>query len=206
MALVGFACAWAPPACAEPSSAGVGRQGRPLPDQRAFTITEVGAYRLLDEDPISGGGDLEFVCDVGRMWNVSPKHALGGTVFAELGGNHQRGGARMRWRYWLARRVSTDLTGGFVLLMREGSSADVDLPIPMLGASINLTDLLSVSVGVERGRYEHWESIGPGAFDRRRFTDWNWRVGGSVGSAPGMVGTGLFIVATCLAIQLSEWD
>lgn len=203
---LGLLLAWVPPAGAEPSSAGVGRQGRPLPEQRAFTITEVGGYYLLDENPISGGNELELVGDVGRMWNVSPKHALGATLFSELGGRHVRGGARVRWRYWLGRRVSTDLTGGFVLLMRETSSADVDLPLPMLGASVNLSDLLSVSVGAERGRYENWRPTGPGTFERRPFTDWNWRVGGSLGSTPGAIGTGLFVFATILALQISDWN
>lgn len=203
---LGLAGASVPPACAEPTSAGVGRQGRPLPEHRSFTITQVGAYHLLDQDPISGGSDIEFVCDVGRMWNVSSRHALGVTVFSELGGEHQRGGARVHWRYWLGRRVSTDLAGGFVLLMRETSSADVDLPVPMASVALNLSDLLTVSIGAERGRYENWSPVGPGTFERRQFTDWNWRAGGSLGSTPGAIGTGLFVMATILAIQLSDWD
>jgi hypothetical protein len=194
----------AAPGGAQPS-AGVGRQGRPLTEQRSFTLTEVGAYHLLDEDPVSGG-DFAIACDVGRMWNVAPHHAVGGTLFAEVSGRNLRGGARARARRWLGRTTSAEISAGLVLLMHETSSARVDLPIPVARASLNLSDLLSLTVQADHGRYVHWEQTAPGVFEQREFTDWNWRVGGNVGSVPGAIGAGLFVLVATLWVQLDDWD
>lgn len=182
--------------------AGVGSRGRPLPEVRSFVITEVGGWWMIDEDPVSGGNDFAVSCDLGWMRNLDEKNALGWTVFSEVGG-FARLGVRARYRRWIGRAASIDLSPGLVLTNKDDSGADLHPPMPVASLVLNAGDITSLGLEVQRGRFEHWDVA---ANRRVEFWDTNWRLGARFGSTPGAIGSALFVIAAVTYVQVMDWD
>ena len=95
--------------------------GRPLPGSHSFAITEIGYAHRLDKTPLATGGDPQvhyFNGEVGRMFNRSPRLAIGGAFFAGALVDYAfefRPGVKARVRYWLNDRTGLDLGAGLVV-------------------------------------------------------------------------------------------
>jgi hypothetical protein len=177
--------AW-PPACA----GSLCWSGKPMPECRTFLVTELGVYGRLDEDPTMAANNTLFLSlDLGLMKNISTKAAVGFTAYGGSGDAHARVGVRFRYRRWLSRHTSLDFAPGLILYGSEDGGYTHQAPGAVLGATWNWRDWVAVGVEVEHSRYEI-EGYIPGEFAApRNVSDTTWRLGGKLGSAPGVLGT-----------------
>ena len=186
------------PLGAEPTSS-IGRthslcwRGHPYPECRSFLITEVGISYALGSPPAHVGTGA-FVADLGLMKSISELAAVGGTAHARLGGDYARAGVRGRYRRWLGRSTSVDLSPGIILVNKDESFRTDYLPPGVVaGAALNLGDLFAFSLEAEYGRYSVTEYVGT-EINRSRSSHVTWLAGWRTGSVPGSVGMILFIV------------
>ena len=93
--------AWSEPAPAQ--GAPLCYRARPRPACSAFVFTNFGAYLVLSQD---GTNDTPFreVADWGFMANVTPRDAVGASVFASLDRLGFVVGPAVRYRRWLDRK------------------------------------------------------------------------------------------------------
>jgi hypothetical protein len=154
-------------------------RGRPLPTCRSFWITEAGYARRLS--PAEDHGDVEL----GRMWNLGSRIALGGTVTGAYHSGFQLV-LKPRVRRWLRPPLlSAELAAGVVVA--GGPWGDVGFTGE---AALNVGDRLSLLSRLES--VEGYASFGQkvGA----------WSIGIKLGSAPGAVaGTLLAILGALYA-------
>ena len=132
-------------------------RGKPAPECRSFFIVEGGGFYEM--------GDREFGAnsDIGVMFNLSRRSALGGSIIHQLSADVSGLGVKLRYRYWLNSSFSLDIAPGILLW---GDWA----PAPTGQVSLNYKDLIGVfaqidsqhspdirrtpfSVGVKFGRY-----------------------------------------------------
>ena len=140
-------------------------RGRPSPEQRGFTLVQVGAVRQLgstvDYEPKSA-----TVMDLGHMWNVSPRHSIGGSLSLATNETFTRVGWKPRYRRWISRTVSVDLAPG-VFYSVPGDGEPEFSPVGFVGeSSLNFGDWVSVTsmvhvVGTTRRYYDHGEGPAP---------------------------------------------
>ena len=104
-ALMPLVAALATLVAATPAAAQFCWRGRPLPDCRTFLVTESGLYF---------GSELGVQADLGLMVNMGSHVAVGGSLHGMYGedfdSNWGVAGVAWRFRYWLNRRWSLDLT------------------------------------------------------------------------------------------------
>ncbi len=160
---------------------------RPLPEARTFLVTEIGyAYRI--NDYAEGAFNLErhhyFTSEVGAMVNTSESFAVGATSFTGMdeGGNF-RWAVKTRFRWWLDRERSIELSQGLILWDSRGAMEGFGL---MSSATVNVTRWIALVGQVE---------VVP--TDRPGGTDLSLYLGGRVGSTPGLVGN---VAAAVLAL------
>jgi len=174
-----------------PASAEDCRRGEPSPHCSSFWITEFGiCWRL---DGVSGEIRRERIYDygiryeLGKMYNTSERHALGGAV--TLTGTGETGlGVHGRLRYWLNRNWSLDVSPGVIVY---GSSNDDDYELLYPAASarlvLNYADFVGFYAGVEQFRV------------RQQGSELDWYAGLHAASYPG-AGLGLiFLVLAAVA-------
>src|SRR5690349_12861613 len=90
-------------------SQGHALRGLPLPEKKAFPITHLGVGARLDAgSPLYDKKSVYAFTDLGFMCNVSPRVALGGTLYAGGDDYRLRIGPKARFRYWVSREVSID--------------------------------------------------------------------------------------------------
>ena len=164
--------------------------GKPMPECRTFLVTELGVYGRLDEDPTMAANNALFLSlDLGLMKNISPTTAVGFTAYGGSGDAHARVGVRFRYRRWLSRNTSLDLAPGVIVYGSEDGGYTHQVPGAILGATWNWRDWVAIGVEVEHSRYEI-EGYTPGEFaSPQKVSDTTWRLGGKLGSAPGVLGT-----------------
>ena len=96
-------------------------QARPMPRCRSFWITEFGVLA-----PTSGmppySDPLLVVWELGRMYNVGQRRALGASVMFATGDDVTRLGVKGRYRAWLNDIVAAEVAPGIIL-----SSSDTDM-------------------------------------------------------------------------------
>lgn len=177
-----------PSAAEEPRS--MTWRGRPLSETRSFWISEFGIGGRLNESGNAARADNLFAeyatLELGPMVNVTSRIAVGGT--ASLRGSGEAGvGVNARVRWWLDRKWALDLSPGVII---GGSSGDsrYDLTYPSATGRVSLSygDWVGVTAGSEQIR------IHGGA------SEVDWFAGVYLGSYPGAIVSGLFMVASLL--------
>src|SRR5207249_7423776 len=86
-------------------------RGRPLPQCRAFWLTEFGL--ILPDGPL--------VWELGAMRNVGTRSAVGGSVYLRIDGGTAYG-VKPRLRRWLSPVVAVDVSPGIIILAGAGNS------------------------------------------------------------------------------------
>lgn len=172
-------------------------RGHPYPETRSFMITEFGLMYRLDRYPYVGGtGRLAITFDLGWMKNVGTRHAVGFSGYAMPADPTTRLGIRARYRRWLSRSVSVDVSPG-VILGGEDSGIEYDPPGFVLGTTLNAGDLIAVMVDAELARNWTFAEESPPFLTRETHTDVTWRAGAKLGSGLGLLGAaavvGLFV-------------
>ena len=179
-------------------------RGHPLAETRSFLITEFGVLARIDDYPYSGGDSpIQISFDLGWMKNISPNSAAGFSGYALLFDPTTRLGIRGRYRRWLSRKTSIDISPG-VLVSGEDSGIEYDPPGFVLGATLNAGDLVAVTIDAEYARnLDLVRDTLPFQWEKR--TDIAWRAGAKLGSglgllgAAGVVGLIVYIVASGVA-------
>lgn len=174
-------------------------RGKRLAECRSFLITEVGiSYPLTN--PTMTGGYAVVSGDLGWMKNISERAAVGSTAHARLGisDEYARAGVRARYRRWLGRSNSVDLSPGIILVNRDTNPLEYHLPGLVASATFNLGAVAGLSLEADYGRYSRLEFVPPGVYERRRFTDVTWRAGWKLGGVPGTIAMVPFIVGGVL--------
>ena len=176
-------------------------RGRPRAETRSFMITEFGLLARIDDYPYRGGDSrVSLSFDLGWMKNISENGAVGFSGYALAGDPTSRLGLRARYRRWLSRRTSIDVSPG-VLLGGEDSAIEYDPPGFVLGATLNAGDLVAVTVDAECARnLDLVHDTLPLVWEKR--TDVSWRAGAKLGSGLGLLGAA-GLVGLVLAIGLS---
>ena len=105
--------AWSEPAPAQ--GAPLCYRAQPRPACSAFVFTNFGAYLVLSRD---GTNDTPFreVADWGFMANVTPRDAVGASVFASLDRLGFVVGPAVRYRRWLSSAAALDIAVGTPLV------------------------------------------------------------------------------------------
>jgi len=159
-------------------------RGHPLPECRAFVLTEFGVYSRLDHDPTyASDGRLYFTLDVGPVWNRTTGDAAGLTAYLATGADHARVGARLRYRRWLSRHTSVDFAPGVIFYGSEDGGYQYKAPGFVAGLSLNAGDLFGVGLEMENSRYTPYTSTFP-----QIGSDTTWRAGAKLGSGLGVLG------------------
>ncbi len=187
------------PAPSEKSADALCWRGKRLAECRSFLITEVGiSYPLTN--PTIPGGNAVVSGDLGWMKNISERAAVGATAHARLGMSDEyvRAGVRARYRRWLGRSNSVDLSPGIILVNRDTNPLEYHLPGLVASATFNLGTVAGLSLEADYGRYSRLEFVPPGVYERRRFTDVTWRAGWKLGGVPGTIAMVSFIVGGVL--------
>lgn len=111
-------------------------RGSPAPECQSFFIVEGGAFYET--------GDREFGAnsDIGVMFNLSRRSALGGSIFHQLAADVSGVGVKLRYRYWLNSSFSLDIAPG-ILLLGEWAPAITGQ------VSLNYKDLIGVFVQID---------------------------------------------------------
>jgi len=175
-----------------------------------FLITEVGVLFAL-----AGHGSDQDVfgnVDLGAMANVGRRSAVGASAFWETSSRYDNGGIRLRYRHWLGKRFSVELSPGIVLAARE----PFDSPNVIGQVALNGADLMSFVLEVERDRYTYpgdsyydpvWGYVQGPTRDRSETTVRAGLRGGSyVGSsALGLTAVG-FLVLIGIFATTGGWD
>jgi len=167
-------------------------RGRPLAETRSFLITEFGVLARIDDYPYIGGDSRVAISfDLGWMKNISESGAVGFSGYALVSDPTTRMGIRARYRRWLSKRTSVDISPG-VLLGGEDSAIEYDPPGFVLGATLNSGDLVALTVDAEYARnLDLVHDTPPLQWEKR--TDVAWRAGAKLGSGLGLLGAaGLF--------------
>ena len=163
-------------------------RGRPRAETRSFMITEFGLVARIDDYPY-GRGDSRIALsfDFGWMKNISENGAVGFSGYALAGDPTSRMGVRARYRRWLSRRTSIDVSPG-VLLGGEDSAIEYDPPGFVLGATLNAGDLVAFMVDAEfaRNRDLVHDTL-PLQWENR--SEVAWRAGAKLGSGLGVLAT-----------------
>lgn len=176
-------------------------QGRPLAETRSFMITEFGVLTRIDDYPYLGGDSgVQFSFDLGWMKNISPRGAVGFSGYALLSDPTTRLGLRGRYRRWLSRKTSIDVSPG-VLLGGEDSAIEYDPPGFVLGTTLNAGDLVALTLDAEYARNRALVHDTPPLQWENR-SDVAWRAGAKLGSGLGLLGAaGLFGLALYIGLS-----
>jgi len=166
-------------------------RGRPLAETRSFMITELGVLARIGDYPYIGDDSrMALSFDLGWMKNISERGAVGFSGYA-LVHPTTRMGIRARYRRWLSRKTSIDISPG-ILLAGEDSGIEYDPPGFVLGATLNSGDLVALMVDAEYARnLDLVHDTPPFMWEKR--TNVTWRAGAKLGSGLGLLGAaGLF--------------
>jgi len=165
---------------------------RGKPECASFLVTELGVLYRMDEYPFSGmDWRVALTFDLGYMKTLSPKTAVGATGYALLHDDITRLGIRPRYRRWLSRDISIDISPG-ILLGGEDSNADYDPPGFVFGVTGNMGDLVALTLETEYSRYRVYNNIPPD-FSYYHTSDWTIRGGAKLGSGLGLAGGAAYI-------------
>ena len=112
-------------------------------------------------------------------------------------------GIRGRYRRWLSRRLSLDVSPG-VILGGEDAALNYDAP-GVLGATLNAGDLIAVMVDAEVARAgRSRRRIRPSS--RERPTDVTWRAGAKIGSGLGLAASVGLIALVIVALSSGSFE
>ena len=164
-------------------------RGEPSPDCRSFWVTEYGIFWRLDgvSEEIRSDElyDYGIRFELGPMYNVGEKYALGGTAMLTATGETSLG-LYMRLRYWMNRNWSIDISPGIIVHGSSGSDAyELLHPAPAARIVLNYADFVGLYAGVEQYRV------------RQEGSELDWYLGVHAASYPG---AGLGLVFLVLGI------
>lgn len=119
-------------------------RGKPLPECCSFWITEVSLkYRISrswikSDNPDEEQAKTVLSADLGFMQNITPEYALGFSVYGGVDADKSRLGIRGRYRRWLTRRTTLDISPGVLLFGGESGQFAIRSKYPGFVGSISI--------------------------------------------------------------------
>lgn len=158
-------------------------------------------YRLDPYPYLPSTSRTAVTFDLGWMKNIGPRQAVGFSGYAMPADPTTRLGIRARYRRWLSRKASVDVSPG-VILGGEDSAIEYSPPGFVLGATFNSGDLFAVMVDAEVARNSVFAEESPPFVTRVDHTDLTWRAGAKLGSGLGLAGS-VVLVGLVFAVLVS---
>jgi hypothetical protein len=147
-------------------------RGRPASECHRFWITEFSLAYRLDDLPVEwveweDSNDYWLLAgEIGQMFNLSERKALGATVYSAYDGRRYRLGLKARGRHWFSRSLAADLGIGVLLL---GDDSYYEPGFPAFAGHIGLMnrDLVGIALWLEviPGKSSTWFSSEPTGTD-----------------------------------------
>lgn len=180
---------------------GPGLRVGPRSVTRHFWVTET---TLLGRISSGDGTDpASFSFDLGEMWNVAERAALGYTVYMGTGGQFDANvGVRLRYRRWLSRTASVDVAPG-IAWGRDMSSSTAVPPVYSVQVSLNPSRYVSLTVEVLTARHQR-DNYGYSGWEVEEFRETGLMAGIRIGQWPGAVAGVLPILTTLFASTTTE--
>ena len=177
-------------------------QGKPLPEQKTFWVFETAIKkRLTNNQKFYNDNDFLLTFETGYMKNISPKTSVGGTMYLGADDDGSVFGLKFRYRYWLNRQVSIDLSPGLILSSSYNNMI-IKKPSFLATASIGLKDLIAFDVQFQALKYQsNYYNAAPTS---RTKTD--LYMGVRLGSEAAVVGTAVVIVAGLIALSQTDMN
>jgi hypothetical protein len=136
-------------------------RGKPLPEKRWFFLLESGwKWRVAESNIRADKKDWLFTADWGYMRNLNRKSSLGATLFVGADDDAGQFGIRPRYRVWLDRQVSLDLSPG-IIFAGDDNHADLKFPGFVATASIGIGDRFAFSLQYQAIRFAPLPSMYP---------------------------------------------
>jgi hypothetical protein len=140
-------------------------RGRPAPHCQSFMLLEFApTVRLNAKAPPTDGAPLVTTWTIGTLWNVGARSAFGGVASLTADGDGHRVILGVRYRRWLAKLRSVDLSAGYVVAAKKDDFGRPKLRSPSMAAELALQsgDRIGLVLGLERLRRTDgalsWES------------------------------------------------
>ncbi|UCE25810.1 MAG: hypothetical protein JSU74_07150 [Candidatus Zixiibacteriota bacterium] len=179
-------------------------RGRPQSHCRLFWITEVGFMTTL----ASKNSNTEYAdwslltFDVGYMFNVSAKDAIGASVFVRAGleGEDSYMGFRPRYRRWLTKKIGFDASLGIGSWRYDTDRTAYPLILQM---KLSVEDYFSLTIQADRAELtgSRWDSDRKEWFDNESYTVTTLSAGLTLGSYPALIGTGILAIVAVLIVN-----
>jgi len=129
-------------------------RGRPLADCGAFWVLETGWCLLQKESNVREEKKrFLFTADVGYMRNITANSAVGATAYVGADDDAGQFGLRLRYRRWLNRDVSLDVSPG-ILLTGEDNRVTPSFPGFVGTLTLGFADWAGITVLYQAIRYE----------------------------------------------------
>jgi hypothetical protein len=127
-------------------------RGRPLPECKEFWILEEHFEKRMAGNFNSNENNSIFLSfEVGHMFNISRRHALGGSFYFTADDNRDHLGLRFRHRYWITKQLAWDLAPGFILSSDNTDLYNGRIQFPNLSMStfLYISDLMALHLTFE---------------------------------------------------------
>ncbi len=175
-------------------------QGKPLPEQKSFWVFETAVKkRLTNNQKYYDDNNFLLTFETGYMKNTSPKSSVGGTVYIGTDDDGSNFALRFRYRYWLDKQISIDLSPGLIL---SSSNYRIKKPSFLATASIGVKDLIAFDLHFEALRYQtnyyHSTPISGAKTD--------WYMGVRLGSNAAVVSSAVVVVIGLIALSQLDLD
>lgn len=163
-------------------------RGRPLPGCQWFTFAEFAvSSRIADQNRFAETPRVYYSGEIGALYNVGARSAVGGGVFLAGDDDGWRLGIRPRYRYWVASGWSVDAAAGVLV------AGDLDLfegTWPGLTAQLGVgwQDLVALTTQVE-------------IIGTTQGTWTNWYVGAQAGSFAALAAAPILWLITILSVD-----
>ncbi|SYZ72730.1 exported hypothetical protein [Candidatus Zixiibacteriota bacterium] len=128
-------------------------RGRPLPECKEFWLVEERLeFRANDVNSLYNPASVNLGIDLGHMFNITRRYAVGGSVYFAANSNRTVEGLRLRYRYWLNRETSFDISPGIIFAGNDESANPPNTKYPglIISAALGYKDLIAFNLTLER--------------------------------------------------------
>ncbi len=123
--------------------------GAPASKTKNHIIFETSAKTLLSSSNRRlGKSGLLLTADLGLMHNIGSSHAVGASFYGSADDDGAKIGVRSRYRRWLGKRATFDVTAG-LLLLGDANFTSLRFPGYVASASIGMAGRFSIDAHME---------------------------------------------------------
>jgi hypothetical protein len=165
-------------------------RGRPLPECKEFWIVEERLeFRANDINSLPYPASVNLAIDLGHMFNITRRYAIGGSCYFAANSNRNVEGLRLRYRYWINRETSFDISPGIIFAGNDECANPPSTKYPglIISAALGYKDLIAFNLTLER--YALRNNFGATNYPRSETVIYSGFTLGSYSALVGMVAT-----------------